>query len=126
MLEGCFIKYSKKDYTLLVIANLLLLGWLQFLSLGSLSKEIIKKDYNVVTKPLHVLKSEVYLISGTDEYYKYDRVIPYVLYRKQDTLQLLLKYNKVWTSNIPSQKWQLVNWTIDSLFSETYYYKKKK
>jgi len=126
MLEGCFIKYSKKDYTLLVIAIILLVGWFQFLSLGNLSKEILKKDYNVVTKPLHVLKSEVYLISWTDEYTKYDRVIPYVLYRKQDTLQLLLKYNKVWTKNIPSQKWQLVNWTIDSLLSETFYYKKKR
>ena len=87
---------------------------------------MVKNDYHRVIKPLHVLKSEVHLISWTKELNKYDEVIPYVLYRKQDTLQLLLKYNKVWTKNIPSQKWQLENWTIDSLFSETYYYKKKK
>ena len=126
MLEGCFIKYAKKDYTLLVIGIILLLGWLQFLSLGNLPKEMVKNDYHRVIKPLQVLKSEVHLISWTKELNKYDEVIPYVLYRKQDTLQLLLKYNKVWTKNIPSQKWQLENWTIDSLFSETYYYKKNK
>lgn len=120
LLEVCFIKYSKKDYIILVIAVTLFLGWFQFLSLGKLPKDMVKKDYNTVSKPLNVLKSKMDFISIPDDYNKYDKVIPYVIYRKKDTLQLLLKYDKIWTKNIPSQKWQLVDWSIDSLSNQSY------
>ena len=121
LLEIAFIKYSKKDYSVCIIMIILFLGWFQFLSLGDLQREIVRKDYKKLTDTLNVIRSEVNFISlpyGTE---KYDEMVPFILFREKDTLQLLLNYVKTWDKSIPSQKWKLESWSIDSVFAQYMY-----
>ena len=126
LLEIVFLKYTKKDYSILIITSILFLGWFQFLSLGDLPRETVIKDYKNITKPLNVIKSKVDFISVPENYQNYDMTIPYIIVTKKDTLQLVLNYNKINTVSIPSQHWKLINWKIDSVFSSVYYYPKPK
>lgn len=126
LLEITFLKYTKKDYSILIIVSLLFIGWFQFLSLGDLPRETVIKDYTKITKPLNVIKSKVDVISAPDDFGKYDMSVPYIIITPEDTLQLILNYNKIRTAGIPSQHWKLVNWKIDSVFLSVYYYPKPK
>lgn len=121
LLEISYIKYSQKKYLILIIATILFLGWFEFLSLGNLQREIVRKDYKKITEPLNVIKSEVNMISFPDDYESFDEVVPFIIFREKDTLQLTLKYNKTWDTSIPSQKWKLIDWSIDSVFANVYY-----
>lgn len=125
LLEIPFIKYSKNDYIILIIVSILFLGWFQFLSLGDLQGEKVRNDYKIVTDSLNVIKAEMNFISWPNDSEKYDEIVPFILFREKDTLQLLLKYVKTWNKSIPSQKWKLHNWSIDSVFAQYYYMPKK-
>ena len=125
LLEILFIKYSKKDYSILIIATVIFLGWFQFLSLGDLQTSTVRKDYKIVTDSLNVIKTERDFYYWPDDSKKYDEIVSFILFREKDTLQLLLKYVKTWDKSIPSQKWKLENWSIDSVFAQYYYMPKK-
>lgn len=125
LLEILFIKYSKKDYSILIIATVIFLGWFQFLSLGDLQASTVRKDYKIVTDSLNVIKTERDFYYWPDDSKKYDEIVSFILFREKDTLQLLLKYVKTWDKSIPSQKWKLENWSIDSVFAQYYYMPKK-
>ena len=104
---------------------ILFLGWFQFFSLGYLQSEIVRKDYKKITDTLNVINAEVDFISAPDDSEKYDEIVPFILFREKDTLQLALKYVKTWDKSIPSQKWKLANWSIDSVFAQYLYTPKK-
>lgn len=125
LMEISFIKYSNKKYLILIVMIILFLGWFEFLSLGDLQREIVREDYKKITEPLKVIKSEVNMISFPDDFDTYDEVVPFIIFREKDTLQLTLKYNKTWDTSIPSQKWKLIDWTIDSVFANVYYMPKE-
>lgn len=125
LLEIPFIKYSKRNYTILILMIILFLGWFQFLSLGDLQRETVRKDYKKITDTLNVINSEVNFISLPNDTEKYDEIIPFILFREKDTLQLVLKYVKTWDESIPSQKWKLANWSIDSVFAQKIYIPRK-
>lgn len=121
LLEISFVKYAHKKYLILVISVILFLGWFEFLSLGNLQRETLRNDYNTITDSLNVIKSELNLYSWPKDSEKYDEIVPFILFRERDTLQLVLKYNKTWNKSIPSQKWKLADWSIDSVFTEVFY-----
>lgn len=125
LLEIPFIKYSKRDYSVLILMIILFLGWFQFLSLGDLQRETVRKDYKRITDTLNVINAEVDFISLPNGIEKYDEIVPFILFREKDTLQLVLQYVKTWDESIPSQKWKLANWSIDSVFAQYMYTPKK-
>ncbi|MFH1196995.1 MAG: hypothetical protein V1720_14960 [bacterium] len=129
LFEMIYIIFSKKEYRIIIGTLILFLIWLQFFSLGVLTNTQIKEDLAPITKKLNVQKVEYGYIHKKYDYNeksleflkksaeinaRYDALVPYVLYRVKDTLQLEMKYKKVKTIRfgLPTKKWQLIKLVI--------------